>query len=109
MTASMALNSEGEGVDQRAYRIFALDGGGIKCSFKVGVLAATEKDTEQRSTECFDMNAEISVNGIIGQGFARGLSDANRFRFAQSGRHSLFITDCETEHDLDRVAEADWR
>jgi uncharacterized protein len=56
------------------FRILSLDGGGIKGTFTVSVVAALEEDTGKSAADYFDLITGTSTGGIVAIGLGLGLS-----------------------------------
>lgn len=67
-------DATGEPSPTRAFRVLALDGGGIKGAYTASVLATLEEDTGCRAVEHFDLITGTSTGGIIAIGLGLGLT-----------------------------------
>lgn len=72
------------------FRIFALDGGGIKGTFSAAVLASLEEVTKCRCVDHFDLIAGTSTGGIIALGIALGMTAQEIVSFYEMQGPAIF-------------------
>lgn len=76
--------------DSAAFRILALDGGGVKGAFTAQLLASWEEDTKLRIVDHFDLIAGTSTGGIIALGLGLGLPASDIVEFYVKHGPSIF-------------------
>src|SRR5712691_7554184 len=72
------------------FRIFSLDGGGIKETFSAAALAALEEATGKRCVEHFDLITGTSTGGIIAIGLGLGLTAREIVEFYEEHGPDIF-------------------
>ncbi|MET3973173.1 CBASS cGAMP-activated phospholipase [Bradyrhizobium sp. S3.9.1] len=76
--------------DGSAFRILALDGGGIKGTFTAAVLAQWEQVMKCRVADHFDLIAGTSTGGILALGLGMGLSAQEMLQFYEQRGPTVF-------------------
>ncbi len=72
------------------FQILTLDGGGVRGSFALGVIAELEGALGHSITECFDMLAGTSTGAIAAAGLSLGLSGEDLIRFYREHIERIF-------------------
>jgi patatin-like phospholipase/acyl hydrolase len=72
------------------FRILSLDGGGIKGTFTVSVVAALEEDTGKSAADYFDLITGTSTGGIVAIGLGLGLSAKEIMEFYRTHGPMIF-------------------
>src|SRR5690348_409793 len=72
------------------FQILAIDGGGLRGLFPVGVLAKLEATYGITISECFDLIVGTSTGGIIALGLGKGLSPGEIEQFYRQSGPKIF-------------------
>src|SRR5712691_13468291 len=90
------------------FRIFSLDGGGIKETFSAAALAALEEATGKRCVEHFDLITGTSTGGIIAIGLGLELSAREIVEFYEEHGPDIFPHMSLVQRALGGLRQALW-